>query len=132
MYVLQFIATAKTGRHELPNITDYGWTIQNNIPMPIWDSDTNINTIDILRQSTLRRCGCKKSGCITNQCRCFKQPNKCTVMCTCQNCKNIGSSNIEIEDTCESDGEESEAESVDTETDSVNSTDNEINDSDVE
>lgn len=55
-------------------------------------------------------------------------------MCTCQNCKNIGSSNIEIEDTCESDGEESEAESVDTdtETESVNSTDNEINDSDVE
>ena len=45
------------------NCLDYGWEINkiSNIVQPIWDTQGNINNIDLLLQATMQKCSCKKN-----------------------------------------------------------------------
>ena len=54
--------------------------------------------IETLLNTTMAKCGCKKSKCKTKQCSCVRRGfRKCSVLCTCFDCKieeSINNSNI--------------------------------------
>ena len=70
-------------------------------------------------QSTLQKCGCKKSKCdpTNKMCKCVRKVALCSSLCTCVGCKNNDSTNLAdtvTEDEQESSSTNSEA-STDTE-----------------
>ena len=85
---------------------------------PQWDTDDSNTHLDRLRQVVLKKCGCKKSRCLTNSCSCKKNGNgTCTNLCTCNDCANrigekttIGESEDEDQDGEYDDDEEEEEE----------------------
>ena len=46
----------------------YGWEINkiSNIVQPIWDTQGNIDNIDLLLQATMQKCSCKKQNVSVN------------------------------------------------------------------
>ena len=94
----------------IKNITDYGWKLTNNILEVIWDSEENVKSIQTRSALLLR--GCKrKTGCITNRCRCMKDSRTCTEGCDCVGCNNMDDDvhNVveehEDQDTIDEDGD---------------------------
>ena len=74
------------------NVTDWGWSIsENNIPCPILDTDVNMKKVDLLRQSIMQKCACKKTGCDPDRkyCKCVINKRVCSVLCKCVGCNNV-------------------------------------------
>ena len=83
--------------------------------LPDWDTEASKSSLDIIRQAVLKQCGCPKSECRSNFCKCRKASQLCTSICTCNNCANRGQSTKDRDSggDGESKGEESEDEEDD-------------------
>ncbi len=71
-----------------PQITDYGWTDDTNGVQVKWDSPENVDQIKENVLYLTRGCGCKKSMCKNNVCKCRKNGTTCGPGCTCVGCEN--------------------------------------------
>ena len=60
------------------------------VPCPIWDTEENKHKFDLMRQSTVDKCGCKKNECNPGKklCKCVRKGSLCTSLCICVGCKN--------------------------------------------
>ena len=84
---------------------------EREILIPRWDTDDSNNNLNLIRQSVLKKCACKKSRCLTNNCGCKKNGNHCSNLCTCNDCSNrVGEENVESNEKEEHDEEEEEVE----------------------
>lgn len=98
-----------------PSITEYGWFDGENGIEVEWDSPENLSQINQNVEFLTRGCGCKKSGCVNNRCKCVKNGNVCGPGCTCVNCMNTASQQDSQDqsnnDDSDSDSEGSESDS---------------------
>ena len=98
-----------------PQLSDYGWTCDDeNGVQVIWDSPENLNQIKENVVYLTRGCGCKKSMCKTNVCKCRKNGTTCGPGCTCVSCENCLAHPQDDNDEC-SEYSDSESEKSDKE-----------------
>ena len=90
-----------------PDISEYGWTIDDNGVQILWDSPENIIEIQANVLYLTRGCGCKKSKCKTNVCKCKKAdpPRICGPGCSCVDCENVNVSVVEDDNSEYSDSD---------------------------
>ena len=89
--VLHVAASALIGVQEVVNVTDWAWSIsENDIPRPILDTEANMKNVDVLRQSIMQKCACKKTSCDQTRkyCKCVNNKRVCSVLCKCVGCNN--------------------------------------------
>ena len=69
------------------NMIDWGYIRDGAAMKPKWDSQKNINNVNIILKATLRRCKCKKTPCdpIKKRCACRRTepPSSCSTLCSC-------------------------------------------------
>ena len=99
LYVFRFMSRATDLKFSKLNVFEYGWEKSSSgKPLPVWDTNQNVKKIETLLNTTMAKCGCKKSKCKTKQCSCVRRGfRKCSVLCTCFDCKieeSINNSNI--------------------------------------
>ena len=90
MFIFKTLSRATDLKIHKLNHYEYGWKKCNisGEPVPIWDSSQNVDNVELLLKTTLAKCGCKKNMCKTRQCSCMRRNlRKCSVLCTCINCK---------------------------------------------
>ena len=61
---------------------------RNQVLCPEWDMADSYSNLEHIRQTTLKKCGCTKSKCITHRCKCKVSGSYCTNSCTCKECEN--------------------------------------------
>ena len=94
-YVLHKISLSSQAFQQIINPLDWGWELSSvngrHIPTPVWDTEENMQKVDIIRQSIMHKCACKKTACnpTKRQCKCVRNGNNCSLLCTCSGCKNV-------------------------------------------
>lgn len=88
MWVLQYWSQTKHNVMDFPPLKEYGYITSGESILPDWDSTENIQSVKERVNFLLKGCGCKKSKCQTNQCKCFKANHLCGPGCQCLNCCN--------------------------------------------
>ena len=73
-----------------PNITKFGWMVEDGRIQCDWDSSENIQRVRNLVGLFIRGCKCTK-GCTTKLCRCVKKGVQCGPSCNCKSCQNLPS-----------------------------------------
>ena len=63
---------------------DQGWEIEEGNLVAITTDNLPAPEISIEMVS----CGCKKTQCANNKCSCYRTEQRCSEICTCQNCQN--------------------------------------------
>ena len=77
------------------NPLDWGWQLSDLhgkcVPTPIWDTEDSMQKIDIIRQSIMHQCACRKTECNLKkrQYQCVREGTNCSLLCTCSGCKNV-------------------------------------------
>ena len=71
----------------LKHITDYGWSLHNDLLHITWDTDENMQMVRERVSLLLKGCKCI-TGCKNMICGCRKRGTKCTEGYQCVNCKN--------------------------------------------
>ena len=87
-WILDMWAQANSNNMALEPMTEYGWTLQENVLSVTWDSEENMRTVKDRVSALLQGCKCV-TGCSTARCGCQKKKRECSVGCECTNCTNI-------------------------------------------
>ena len=88
-YVTHVLRNALKACPDYLEPTLYGWALCENrfIPVTMDEMPAPLNLIE------LTMCGCEKTKCESNRCRCKKHEFCCTDVCQCRNCENTPDSN---------------------------------------
>ena len=68
--------------------TDFGWEVVDGQLTTKWDTEEGKGKNSSLRQQILKKCCCKKSKCISDQCSCHRRAMLCSQLCLCVDCEN--------------------------------------------
>ena len=64
--------------------------------VPMWDTVDNNKRITDSRKIIMKKCGCKKSRCLTKSCSCKRSDGGfCTKLCACNDCANRKNENLQ-------------------------------------
>ena len=86
-WILRMWAQSNKNTMVLKPITDYGWSLQNDLLHITWDTNENMQMVRERVSLLLKGCKCI-TGCKNMICGCRKRGTKCTEGCQCVNCKN--------------------------------------------
>ena len=74
----------------LKPITDYGWSLKNDLLQITWDTEDNMTKVRERVSALLKGCKCT-TGCKSRVCGCRKKQTLCSEGCQCTNCGNLKS-----------------------------------------
>ena len=124
------------------DMVDWGYLREGTSVKAKWDSQTNINKVNIILKATLQRCKCKKTPCDPTKKRCAcrrtNPPSSCSTLCSCSSaCLNQHPSNTsgnedDVVVAAVEDDDDVEEEYSDSEDDTANDSDFGYEDDDEE
>ena len=86
-WILHMWAQSNKNTMVLKPITDYRWSLENDLLHITWDTKENMQIVRERVSSLLKGCKCI-TGCKNMTCGCRKKGTKCTEGCQCVNCQN--------------------------------------------
>ena len=97
-WVIDMWSQADQNTMKLQPITNYGWTVNENMLSVSWDSESNMKAVRERVSVLFKGCKCA-TGCKTKRCGCRKGGNTCSVGCDCKNCKNQEETELHVDDS---------------------------------
>ena len=82
-YTCQIWQQADNNYIDYPNVTDWGWKLDNQNLSVVWESEKNIKTVNSNIKLWSGGCGCTVSNC-KSSCGCKSNGNKCRPRCKCR------------------------------------------------
>ena len=91
-WILHMWAQSQNNTMDLEPMTEYGWSLENNLLQVTWDTEENMKKVRERVSVLLRGCKCS-TGCKNRICGCKKKGTVRSEGCECTNCENANYEN---------------------------------------